>query len=147
MSAETTAGKQRGKPFPEGRSGNPSGRPRGARNKTTVAIEKLLDDEGETITRKAIELAKAGDGPAIRLCMDRIVPVRRDRLVVFDMPPVESAADAARAQGALIAAVAAGEITPSEAGDLAKLVDSYVKALEASEFEERLARLEQRTNQ
>ena len=61
MAAEKTAGKQRGRSFRPGKSGNPAGRPRGARNKTTLAVEALLDGEAETITRKAIELAKTGD--------------------------------------------------------------------------------------
>ena len=46
--------------FKPGKSGNPSGKPKGARNKTTVAMEKLLDDDAATITSKAIELAKNG---------------------------------------------------------------------------------------
>ena len=145
--AENTVPKQRGRPFSKGASGNPSGRPAGARNKATVAMEKLLDDEAETLTRKAIEMAKAGDGPALRLCMDRLLPARRDRHVTFALPSIETAADAAKAAGALLLAVSAGEITPQEAAELGKLIEGYVKALEASEFEERLARLEQRTTQ
>ena len=52
----------RGKPFKKGQSGNPGGRPKGTRNKTTLAMEELLDGEAEIITRKAIEKAKEGDG-------------------------------------------------------------------------------------
>jgi hypothetical protein len=40
--------------WPKGVSGNPLGRPRGARNRTTVASEALLEGEAETLTRKAI---------------------------------------------------------------------------------------------
>ena len=60
------AGNTRGKPFERG---NP-GKPKGARHRVTLAAETLLEGEAEAITRKAIELAKAGDGPALRLCMD-----------------------------------------------------------------------------
>ncbi|MGB8669027.1 MAG: DUF5681 domain-containing protein [Pseudolabrys sp.] len=60
--------------FKPGKSGNPSGKPKGARNKTTVAREKLLDDDAATITSKAIELAKNGDLTALRLCLERIIP-------------------------------------------------------------------------
>ena len=63
--------------FRPGESGNPGGRPKGSRNKATLAMEALLDGEGEEITRKAIELAKDGDMGAIRVCMDRIAPPRR----------------------------------------------------------------------
>jgi hypothetical protein len=71
MSAENTAGNQRGRPFKKGRSGNPAGKPKGARHRATVAAEALLDGEAEGLTRKAIEMALAGDGTALRLCLDR----------------------------------------------------------------------------
>ena len=64
-------------PFQKGQSGNPKGRPVGSRNRVSLACDKLLEGEAEAITRKAIELAKAGDGPALRLCLDRIAPARR----------------------------------------------------------------------
>ena len=76
---ENTAQKQSGR-FQKGQSGNPNGRPPGSRNKTTLAVDALLDGEAETLTRKAIELAKTGDVTALRLCLDRIAPVRKDRL-------------------------------------------------------------------
>jgi hypothetical protein len=44
-----------------------------------------------------------------------------------------------------MAAVAAGELTPSEAAEVSKILDTHVKTLEAAEFEERLAKLEGRT--
>jgi Family of unknown function (DUF5681) len=77
MIAERTAQKERGRPFPKGRSGNPRGRPVGARNAATLAAEHLLDGEAGTITRKAVELAKQGDTVALRLCLDRIIPPRQ----------------------------------------------------------------------
>ena len=45
--ADNTAQKQRGRPFEPGTSGNPAGRPKGARNKAAVAMEALLDGEAE----------------------------------------------------------------------------------------------------
>jgi hypothetical protein len=126
--------------------GNPAGKLKGTRNKTTLAVEALLDGEAETITRKAIQLAKEGDLTALRLCLDRIAPPRKDRPVLFELPPITSAADAVQASGALVAAVAEGELTPTEAGELGKLVEAYVKALEATDFAERLDKLERMTN-
>jgi hypothetical protein len=43
--AENTAGKQRGRPFPKGQSGNPAGKPKGTRNAPTLALETLLDGQ------------------------------------------------------------------------------------------------------
>src|SRR5690348_6513429 len=53
------------------------GRPSGSRNKASLAVDKLLDGEAEAITRKAIELALEGDGPALRLCLERVAPPRK----------------------------------------------------------------------
>jgi hypothetical protein len=129
----------RGRPFGPG---NP-GRPKGARNKATLAAEALLDGEVESITRKAIELAKAGDITAMRLCLDRIVPVRKDRPVAFDLPILEHATDAVRALAAIAKAVADGDLTPMEAAELSKVIDGYVRVIETAELAARLERLEQ----
>ena len=132
-------------PFQPGQSGNPAGKLKGTRNKTTLAVEALLDGEAETLT-KAIELAKAGDLAALRVCLDRIAPPRKDRPVLFELPPVSSAADAAKAAAALLEAVAVGDLTPAEASELGKLIEAYIKALEATDFAERLTKLERMTN-
>ena len=71
-------------PFEKGESGNPAGRPRGARNRATLLMQNLLADDAEAIGRKAIEMAIAGDLAAIRLCMDRLAPVRKDEPVAFE---------------------------------------------------------------
>lgn len=145
MAPENTEPKHSGR-FKPGQSGNPAGKPRGSRNKATLAVEELLDGEAETITRKAIELAKAGDMTAIRLCMDRIAPPRKDRPVTFALPQLQAPADAVGAAAAIVLAVASGELTPWEAGDLSRVVDAYTRTLEARHLEARLARLEADAN-
>jgi hypothetical protein len=108
-----------------------------------VALEVILQDEAESITRKAIELAQAGDTVALRLCMDRLIPVRKDRPITFTLPEIETAADLTKATRALLDGVADGEITPSEAAELSKLVDAHVKAIEVVDLATRLSALEQ----
>ena len=132
-----------GKPFEQGQSGNPGGRPRGARNRSTKVLEAIFDGESEALTRKVIELAKDGDTVALRMCMDRLMPVRKDRPITFSLPDIETPADLTKATRALMQGVADGEITPSEAAELSKLVDAHVKAISAADFAERLAALEQ----
>jgi Family of unknown function (DUF5681) len=124
MDPEKTIPKQRRGGFPPGHSGNPAGRPKGARNRSTVAAESLLEGEAERLTRKAIELALAGDSTALRLCMERLVPPRKDRAIEFALPPLTSADDAGKAIAAIVSAVAEGEITPSEAITVAGLVEA-----------------------
>jgi len=141
---ETTGRKQRATRFQPGRSGNPQGRPPGSRNKTTRAIDALFDGEAEALTRKAIELAKAGDLVALRLCLDRVCPPRKDRPVPFALPELRTAEDAKLAASALLKAVADGDLTPSEASEIGRLLDSYTRILEREEFERRLIRLEEK---
>lgn len=122
-------------------SGNP-GRPRGARHKATEAALAMLDGEAEALTRQAVTMALEGDTTALRLCLERIAPPRRDAPVQFDLPPMQSAADAVRAAGAVLASVAAGDLTPTEAARVMALVEAFRRALETSELEARLAALE-----
>jgi hypothetical protein len=112
-----------------------------------LALETLLDGQAQALTQKAIDLALTGDIPALRLCLDRILPPRKDRPVSFALPPINSAQDAAAVVSAVLTAVASGEITPTDAAEVGKLIDSYVKAYEAAELAERLDRLERMTNQ
>jgi Family of unknown function (DUF5681) len=129
-------------PFQPGQSGNPAGRPPGARNKATRAIEAMLDGEVEEITRKAIELAKDGNATAIHLCLTRLCPPAKDWPVPFAMPLMETTANAVAASAAIVNAVAAGELTPREAAELTKLVENFAKTLEIHDHEARLQKLE-----
>ena len=128
--------------FSKGQSGNPSGKPKGCRNATTILFDELLKDNAKELIEKAIEMAKDGDGPALRLCIDRLAPARKDRPVWFDLPEMKEARDAVNASAAIVAAVANGDLTPMEASELGKLVDSYARTLQAAEFDERISKLE-----
>ena len=132
---------QRGR-FVRGRSGNPAGRPRGCLDHVNRAAQILLAGEGAALTRRAIELALDGDPAAMRLCLERVLGPCRERAVEFVMPPITSAADLATAMSAVAAATAQGAITPREAMQLGHVVEAYVRAIEATEFERRLKALE-----
>jgi hypothetical protein len=90
----------------------------------------------------AIEKARAGDITAIRLCLERVIPRLRDRPTLFDLPPINSAPDALAALSTIVAGVSGGELTAAEGSELSKLVDHYLRALEAKDFEQRLRMLE-----
>lgn len=127
-----------GVPF---KKGNP-GRPKGSRHKTTLAIQALLDGEGEALTRKAIDMALAGDGTALRLCLERIAPARKDATVAFDLPRMKTARDTVNAAGAVIDAVAAGALTPSEGAHIMGLLETFRRTVETSDLEARVLALE-----
>jgi hypothetical protein len=123
--------------FRKGRSGNPAGRPCGSVNSATRAAILLLDGEAEALTRKAVELALAGDPAALRLCLDRILGVRRGRPVEVTLPPIASIADLAAAMTAVATAAAQGTITPDEAVALPQMVESFTRTLDAAHVERR----------
>lgn len=129
----------------KGQSGNPRGCARGSRHKATLAAEALLNGEAQALTRKCIEMAKAGDTIALRLCLERIIPPRRDRPLSFLLPVITSADDAAKLMASILSAVATGDVTPSEASDVARLVEAFTKVLETAEFERRLDVLESKS--
>ena len=62
------------------------------RSKSYRAIAEKIDADKLYTPLEAVKLAKAGDIAAIRVCLDRITPRRRDRVVPFELPPLHSAA-------------------------------------------------------
>ena len=122
----------RGRPFEKGRSGNPAGRPLGSRNAATKAAELLLAGEAEALTRKAIDLALAGDPLSLRLCLERILPLSRDRTVSFRLRPIKEEEDLLQATADILAAVANGDLTPAEANAVSRIVELRLRSIEAS---------------
>ena len=128
--------------FQQGVSGNPAGRPAGSRNKTTLAIEALLEGEGENIARKLIELAQKGDLQAVRLCLDRIAPPRKERCIEFPTRPVKGPQDLPITYQDILIEVAEGRMTPGEGETLSNVVTNHLQTLDAVSQPERLEKLE-----
>ena len=129
--------------FQPGNTWGAAGRPQGSRNKATIALQALLDEEGEQITRKAVEMALRGDSTAMRLVLERLIPPPKERPVNLSLPKVTTPAETTVAIGAVLEAVADGSITPGEGQSLAGLLESQRKALETLALEARLAAVEQ----
>ena len=131
--------KTRGRPF---EPGNP-GKPKGARSRVTIAIEALLQGQHEALTQAAIDKALEGDTVALRLCLDRIAPARRDAPISFELPTISTVADTVAASSALLAAVAAGEVTPDEGGRVMALLSAHKAIVEMGDIELRLRAVEE----
>jgi hypothetical protein len=118
----------RGKPFVPGNSG----RPAGARNKLTVLAEQLMADDAEAIVRKVISMALAGDLGAAKLILDRILPVPKSRPVEIALRAVgehDGEKTIVESYGAVVAAVAAGQVSPAEGLELFALIGQQHAAL------------------
>ncbi len=128
----------------QGQSGNPKGRPKGTRNRVTLVALAAMEEGGEAIARRMVELAKGGDIAAARLVLERLVPPAKERPVSLDMPDTSTAEGISAAQQAILRAVAVGDLLPGEAATLAGVVEARRKSLETLVLEQRIAALEER---
>ncbi len=132
--------------FRKGTSGNPAGRKKGSKNRMTMAAEHLLEGEAQKLTRRAIDLALAGDVTALKLCLERLIPRRHERSVTFPLPRVATPKDASAALARIMEGVSSGELAAGEARSLAHLVGVVVASHEAVDVERRLTMLEERNS-
>ena len=107
-----------------------------------MAIEALLEGQHEALTQAAISKALTGDGVALRLCLDRLAPPRKDSPLTFALPPIRTAGDTVDASASLLAAVAGGEVTPDEAGRVMALLTAHRSLVETGDHEKRIEALE-----
>ena len=128
--------------FKKGTSGNPSGRPLGSRNKATLLAEQLLDGEAEQLVQQVVNLAKKGDIQALRMCLERLIPIRKERSIELELPPARSMAEMAASYQSILAGVGEGRITPGEAQALSETLTNHARLLEAVDWERRLEQLE-----
>ena len=134
--APSLTARARGRPFAAGNGG----RKFGSKNRVTVIASSLLEGETEALVRKAVELAKGGDGPMLKFLLGRVLP--RERTLKFDLPTMEFADDGITALGSIMRAVSEGGLTPSEGAALAQIVNSYTAAIDLADAVKRLDVLE-----
>ena len=128
---------------PDGRfaPGN-AGKPRGARRKVTVAMDAILERSAEEMTNRLVELAVKGEFAALKFALARLAPPRRDTPVEFDLPPIDGADDTQRASSAILAAIAAGDLTPNEARSIMAMLVVHKDIVTAGDHERRLDEIE-----
>lgn len=124
------------------RPGNP-GKPKGARARATLAVAQMLDGSAKRITQVAIDKALAGDPVALRLCIERLAPIRRESPITADLPPLSGAGDVVAFLAAIVEQVGAGRLTVGEGERLAKMAGELARVAELSDFDARLRALEQ----
>jgi hypothetical protein len=130
--------------FQKGVSGNRKGRPLGSRNQSILAAEKLMENQAAAITQKCVDMAMDGDPTALKLCISRLIPIRRERSISLALRPLEGSKDALRAIGTVLEAIGSGVITPGEGTAVARLLEVQREAFEIVELENRLNALEAR---
>jgi hypothetical protein len=119
----------RGRPFRKGESGNRKGRPKGARNRSTILRDKLFRFDPENIIAKVYKLALQGKGYALELYIKEILPLMLDAPAIFRIPEIRTKEDAARAFRMLLKQHAKGDLTAEQAEKAMNLVERCVENL------------------
>jgi hypothetical protein len=148
------------------------GRPRGTPNKVNIATRERIEREADPVgffiklaAGEAIEAA-VSIGPdrdhteavkiyptleqraqAQRVLINKILPDAKTAPVKIDLPAMDDAAGVMMAQAAVVAAVAAGQMTPDAGEMLAGILENRRRAIETSELAARVAALEARQPQ
>ena len=130
MSSVKTERKQKPQLFKPGQSGNPRGRPPGARSRATLLAEAMLEGQLERVVNRIVEKAIEGDMTAARMVLDRLMPSGRTRKIHFTLPPLKSSRDVAAASAALVGSVVEGELAADEAIPMQQLLRGHVDILQ-----------------
>lgn len=130
-----------------GVSGNPNGRPKGARFRVTILAEELMRGDAEHVVRAVIDAAKKGDMVAAKIILDRVCPVRKGAPVMLDLPEPGTPADLPSAVAAVTRAVADGTLSPDEAASVVSVLEAQRRAIELADHEVRIAALEKADEQ
>jgi hypothetical protein len=128
--------------FKKGESGNPKGKPKGARHKTTELAYAMMEGGLEAVLQQVVERAKSGDMLACRMIIDKIIPSKKDRTVAIDLPAISTLDGVGRAQSEILQAVVDGDITPNEGERISSIVEARRRVIETVELEARIAELE-----
>ena len=78
-------------------------------------------------------MALDGDVLALKLCLERIMPPRKDRAVRLALPRIERAEDAREAINVVLGAVGQGRLTLAEGGDALALIETCKGSMLAEE--------------
>ena len=121
-----------------GQSGNPNGRPAGSGEigKLRESIAAHVPAIITTMVNKALD----GDAGAARLLLERAIPPLKAMEQVQPLTlPAGTLADQGRA---VLTAVAAGELAPSQGAQLVAAIGQLARVVEIDELERRIAALE-----
>lgn len=129
------------KQFKPGQSGNPNGRPKGTPDRRTTLLRELEGDLPaliDALKQKALE----GDTQALKLLLDRLLPIRKATHEAVELPQLADAHTLADKVHAVLLAVADGELPPDVGAQLISAIGTSARVVEVSELKDRLEALE-----
>ncbi|MEA3299137.1 MAG: DUF5681 domain-containing protein [Pseudomonadota bacterium] len=131
--------------FKPGQSGNPKGKPVGAKSRYTEMREALADDLPALVERtKAAALE--GDMTAMRLLLERTLPPVKAGAAAILLPELEDAATLTDKARAVVSAIGRGDIPPDIGANLMQSLGGLAKLVEVDELTRRVEALEGKAN-
>jgi len=104
--------------------------------------QDTLDSHAENLMKKCVVLAYQGNTTAMRLCMERLMPARRQRTLTFKLQPLKTIGDVAAASEAVVSGVARGQLTPAEGQAFSGMLEDRRRVIETRDQEPRIRALE-----
>jgi hypothetical protein len=141
-SAKPAKAKPRGRAFQPGVSGNPAGKPRGTRNRTSLLFQNRVDEKGLELIDAGIAMALAGDATIMKALLSVLIPARRER-VSLNLESIRTLGDAVEASAQILDGLAAGALSSSDGAIMNAALRQHTEMLALANIEERLKRLEQ----
>jgi hypothetical protein len=129
--------------FTKGVSGNPTGRPRGIKDKRhrySECIESMIPQVLESVYQKAL----AGDMTAARMLLDRTLPNKRPEQ---ERVEIEHSGNIASDAKNVLRSVFDGEVSPDLGASLLSSMTSVLKAIEVENLAKRIEALEGQKNE
>ena len=122
-----------------GQSGNPAGKPKGA-GRFAALRESIAAHVPEIIEKLALQ-AKEGDGMAARLLLERVYPAMKsvEQAQSIELPKEGTLTEKGNA---VLAAVAAGDLAPSQGAALIGAIGTLARVVEIDDLAARVAELE-----
>jgi len=132
-----------GNKYKPGESGNPDGRPKGAKDKRTQYRE-LFEPHADDLIQKAIDLALTGDTTCLKMCIDRLVSPFRAKNATVTLDDIEGTLTEKGEK--IINAMGKGELSPSDASSMLSALAAQARIIEIEELEKRVSDLEARND-
>jgi hypothetical protein len=108
----------------------------------TLLAQEMLQSQAPEIVNKCLELALQGDTAALRLCLERVAPVRSKRPVNLGSLPMSTVAELSQASDIVLRKVVSGQLTILEARGMAQLIADRRKVLLIEEEKKRFLKMQ-----
>jgi hypothetical protein len=130
----------RGRPFQPGNKYG-RGRPRGSRNKSNFAVQRLLNEHAESLITKFLHASLKGDLRCQLWCLNQLMRMRPPA-PKLKLPPIQTLNDVANAIDVVVNASAKNKCADAHGLALCAMLGEKRKMIETQDFALRLEELE-----